>query len=82
MIQIQTLKVLFTQDFEAENLFCCVSPGSSHSLFFSRNLLSLWFEVVQDDFQYDFTWMTVEADDSAVLASRRLPFIGTVIISG
>ena len=44
------LKVLLTQDFKVEDLFCCASPGSEPSLFFSNNLFSLGFEPVQDDF--------------------------------
>ena len=50
MVQILLmLKVLLTQDFKAEDLFCCASPGSEPSLFFSNNLFSLGFGPVQDD---------------------------------
>ena len=58
MVQILLmLKVLFTQGSEAEDLFCGASPGSEPNLFFSNNLFSLEFELVQDDFQHDFTWL-------------------------
>ena len=43
------LEVLPTQDSEVEDLFCGASPGSEPSLFFSDNLFSLGFELVQDD---------------------------------
>ena len=56
MVQILLmLKVLFTHDFEVEDLFCGTSPGSEPSLFFSNNLFSLGFEPVQDDSQHDYT---------------------------
>ena len=61
------LKVLFKQDSEVEGLFCGVSPSSEPSLFFSNNLFSFGFELVQDDFQHDFTWMTDETVGSKVL---------------
>ena len=54
------LKVLFTQDSEAEDLFCGASPGSEPSLFFCNNIFSLGFESVQDDCQHDFSWMIDE----------------------
>ena len=69
MVQILlVLKVLFTQDSEAEVLFCGTSPGSEPSLLFSNNLFSLGFEPVQYDSQHDFTWMTDEANGSVILA--------------
>ena len=69
MVQIPLmLKVLFTQDSEVEDLLCSVSPGSEPSLFFSNNLFSLGFELVQDDCQHDVTWMTDEANGSVILA--------------
>ena len=69
MLQILLmLTVLFTQDSGVEDLFCGASPGSEPSLFFSNSLLSLGFELVQDDFQHNFTWMTDEANSSVILA--------------
>ena len=62
------LKVLFTHDFEPEDLFCGASPGSEPSLFFSNFVFSLVFELVQNDFQHDFTWMTDEANGFVTLA--------------
>ena len=61
------LKVLFTQDSEAEDPLCGAPSGSEPSLFFS-----LGFEPVQYDFQHDFTRMTDEADGSKVLATRAI----------
>ena len=69
MVQILLmLEVLFTQDSEAEVLFCGAPSGSKTSLFFSNYLFSLGFEPFQDDFQYDFARMTDEAGSSVVLA--------------
>ena len=39
------LKVLFTQDSEAEDLFYGAFPGSELSLFFSNNLFNLGFSL-------------------------------------
>ena len=61
------LNVLFTQDSEAEDVFCGASPSSEPSLFFSNNLFSLRYEPFNDDFQYGFTWMA-EANSSEILA--------------
>ena len=43
------LKVLFTQDFKVEDLFCSTPSGSVPSLFFSSYLFSLGFKPVQGD---------------------------------
>ena len=52
MVQILLmLKILFTQDFEIEELFCGASLGSEHNLCFSNNLLGV--EHVQDDFKHN-----------------------------
>ena len=56
------LEVLFTQDSNAEDLFCGASSGSEPSLIFSNNFFSLGFKPIQDDFQHDFARMTDEAD--------------------
>ena len=61
------LEVLFTQDSEAEDLFCGVSSGSEPDLFFSNYLFSFGFKPVQVDFQHDFAQVT-EADGCVVLA--------------
>ena len=62
------LKILFTQDYEVENLFCCASSSSEPSLFFSSYLLGLEFKPIQDNFQHDFAQVTDETDGSVVLA--------------
>ena len=62
MVQILLmLEVLFTQDSEAEDLFCGASSGSELDLFFSNYLFSFGFKPVQVDFQHDFARVT-EAD--------------------
>ena len=55
MVQILlVLEVLFTQDFEVEDMFCGASSGSEPSLFFSNYFFSLGFKPIQDNFQHDF----------------------------
>ena len=53
------LEVLFTQDSKVEDQFCGASFGSEPSLFFSNYFFSLGFKPIQDDFQDDFTRMTM-----------------------
>ena len=61
MVQILLMfMVLSSQNSEVQDLFYGASPGFEPSLFFS-NLFSLEFESIQDDFQYEYTWMTDEA---------------------
>ena len=68
MVQILLLlKVLFTIDYEVEDIFNGASPGSKPSLFFSINHFSLRFESLHDYTQHDFTWMTVDANGSVFL---------------
>ena len=67
------LKILFTQDAEVEDLLFDASPGPEPGLFFSNNLFSSGFKLVQDDFQHAFTWMTFEADGLS-WQSFRVPF--------
>ena len=60
MVQILLmLEVLFTQDSNVEDLFCCASSSFEPSMFFSNYFLSLGFKPIQDDFQHDFARMTV-----------------------
>ena len=55
MVQILlVLEVLFTQDFEVEDLFSGASSGSEPSLFFSNYFFSFGFKPIQDNFQHDF----------------------------
>ena len=54
---------------DSEDLFCDASPNSESSRFFIDTLFSLGFGPVQDNFQYDFTWMT---DGYDVLAELKV----------
>ena len=62
------LEVLFTQDSEVEDMFCCASSGFELGLFFSNYLFGFGSKYIQDDFQHDFARVTDEADGSVVLA--------------
>ena len=46
------LEVIFTQEFEVEDLFCGASFGSEPSLFLSNYLFGLGLKPIQGDFQY------------------------------
>ena len=48
-------------------------------MFFSDDLLSLWFQSVQYDLQHDFAWVTDEADHSVGLALLQVAFLGSVM---
>ena len=69
MVQILLmLKIHFTQDSKADDLFCGAPFSSEPSLLFSNYFFSLGFKPVQDDLRHDFAQMTDEADSSVVLA--------------
>ena len=73
MVQVLLmLEVLFTQDSKVKDLFCGASSGCEPSLFFRSYFFSLGFKPIQDDFQYDFSRITDEADSSAVLAELKV----------
>ena len=74
---LRMLEVLLTQDSEGKDLFYGVSIDFVPSLLFSKNLFSLGFVPVQDDFQHDFTWIADAANGSV---AGRLPFLGSIII--
>ena len=81
---VQTLQMLnahFTQDSNVEGLFSRSPPSHETSLFFSNNLFSLGFALVQDDFQLDCTKMVDEANGSVILGQLRDVLLGRVIIS-
>ena len=48
------LEVLFTHDWEVEDLLCDISYGSDHGLSFSSYFFRFGFKPIQEDFQHDF----------------------------
>ena len=62
------LQVFLTEYFKIENLLKYFSPCSETCLFFFDDLLSLWFQSVQEDSQHDLTWVTDQADGTVVWA--------------
>ena len=73
MVQsLRMLKVLFTKDSKAEDLFCGAFFGFDPSLFLSNCFFSLGFKPIQDDFQHDFARVTDEADSSLVLTELQV----------
>ena len=55
----------------------CGAPSCSEAcLFFSYDLLRLWLQSVRYGFQYDFAWVTDEADRSVVLTLLQVAFLG------
>ena len=68
MVQILLiLKVLFTQDSEAEDLFRGTSSRSEPGLFLSSYLFGLEFKPIQDDCQHYFARVANGADGSVGL---------------
>ena len=59
-----------------EIFLCGASSFSEACLFFIGDLLRLWLQFLQDDLQYDFTWVTDKADRSLVLALLQVAFLG------
>ena len=52
-------------------------PSCSEAcLFFSNDLLHLWYQSVQYELQHDFAWVTDEADHLVVLALQQVAFLG------
>ena len=49
---------------------------SEDCLFFSDDLLRLWLQFVQYDFQHDLAWVTDEADRSVVLLLLLVALLG------
>ena len=62
------LEIFFTEDSQIKDLLFGAPSCSGACLFFGDDLLRLWLQSVQYDFQHDFAWVTDEADCSAVLA--------------
>ena len=53
------------------------TPSCSEAcLFFSNDLLGLWLQSVQYDFQHDFASVADVADCSVVLALLQVAFLG------
>ena len=61
------LQVLFAEDSKVEILLCSTVSCSKAGLFFSDDVLYLWFESIKDDLQHDFTRVADEADCPVVL---------------
>ena len=62
------LQVFLKEHSKIENLLSCAPSCSEACLFFFDDLLSLWLQSIQEDSQYDLTWMTDQADGTVVLA--------------
>ena len=74
------LTAFLTQNSDVEDLFRGASFTAKISLLFGCDLLCLWFQSNQDDFQHCFACMTNEADGSVAL-SCRFPLSGSVMMS-
>ena len=70
------LEMLLTKDSYVEDLLCGAPACSEACLFFSDDLLRPWLQSVQYGLQYDFAWVTDEADRSVVLALLQVAFLG------
>ena len=70
------LEIFLTEDSQVEDLLCGAPSCSEACLFFSDDLLRLWFQSVQYDLQHDFAWVTNGTDRSEVLALLQVAFLG------
>ena len=70
------LGIFFAEDSWFEDLLCGASSCSEACLFFSDDLLRMWFQSVQYDLQHDFASVTDEADRSVVLVLLQAAFLG------
>ena len=70
------LKIFLTEDSLVEDLLCGALACSEACMFFSDDLLCLWLQPIQYDFQNYFAWVTDEADCSVVLALLQVAFLG------
>ena len=70
------LEICITEDSWVGDLLCGVPSCSEAFLFFGDDLLRLWLQSVQYDFQHDFAWVTDEADRSVVLTLLQVAFLG------
>ena len=70
------LEIFLTKDSYVEDLLCGAPACSEACLFFSDDLLRPWLQSVQYGLQYDFAWVTDEADRSVVLALLQVAFLG------
>ena len=70
------LEILLTEDSSIKDLLCGAPSFSEACLFFSDDLLCLWFQSVQYDLQHDFAWVANEADRSVALALLQVAFLG------
>ena len=73
---LRVLEISLTVNASVENMLCDAPSCSVACLFFSDDLLRLWFQSVQYDLQHDFAWVTDEAYCSVVLALLQVAFLG------
>ena len=70
------LEIFLTQNAWVEDLLCGTPSCSEACLFFGDDLLRLWLQFVQHDFQHDFACVTDEAYRSVVVALLQVAFLG------
>ena len=73
---VLVLDIFLTQNSWVEDLLCGAPAFSEACLFFSDDLLRLFFQPVKYDLQHDFAWAADEADRSVVLALLQVDFLG------
>ena len=74
-MSLLVLILFLTQTAVVEDLFYGTYITKT-SLLFGYDLLCLWFQSVQNDFQYHFARMTDEADRSVALTGLQISFLG------
>ena len=70
------LEIFLTEDSKVEDLLCGAPACSEACLFFSDDLLRLWFQSLQYNLQHDLAWLADEDDRLVVLALLHVAFLG------
>ena len=73
---VLVLEIFLKENAWVEDVLCGAPSCSEACLFCSDDLLRLWLQSVQYDFQHDFAWVTDEAYWSVVLALLQVAFLG------
>ena len=69
------LAAFLPQNSDVEDLFCGTSSTTKASLILGHDLLCLWFQSVQNNFQHHFAHMSDQAVGSVVLTELQISFL-------
>ena len=76
MVEVLLVQDISHRGFIVEDLLCGAPSCSEACLFFSDDLVRLWFQSLLYDLQHDFALVTDEAYCSVFLALLQVAFLG------